>query len=313
MFFKKKLFSIGMIPVLALVISLMVGSYISIVSNITLTNGKDGLTYQRIDAGSFLMGCVAGDSSCDAIEKDQHLEIIDQAFYISTTEVTVKAFRTFVKSTGYLPESVKTQKGRVYNDVLNWQWVNGVHWEYPTEKKVKVQDDFPVTQVSYNDAICYCKWAGGRLPTEKEWEFAARGGLENAKYPWGTLWPPVKQNVSLVNGSDMRTHDLFPSMEFIADYDDGFASIAPVASFPPNGFGLYDMAGNVWEWTDTRFFKGYSESIIDSVFLKHDVRIVKGGAWCYYPSQLRCSERGYFEKDKLWTGSLGFRCVLEGN
>lgn len=275
-----------------------------------IIKAKDGLIYKYIDAGEFLMGCIAGDTLCDAIEKPQQAVTITKGFYISTTEVTVAAFRKFVNDSGYAPESITQHKGRVYSNDSNWQWVEHINWEHPFKVNNKAPDNTPVTQVSYNDAVAYCQWMGGRLPAEEQWEYAARGGLENNSYPWGNLWPPTKDNIPLSNTADSKTLSVYPTMEGLKNYDDGFISTAPVGSFQPNGFGLYDMAGNVWEWTSTRFYKGYGDVEIDSIFIKYDARITRGGAWCYYPAQMRCSDRGYFGRDDFWTGSLGFRCVI---
>lgn len=273
--------------------------------------GKDGLTYRYINAGEFMMGCVLGDTLCDSIEKQQHKVVIENGFYISTTEVTVAAFENFIKATGYVPESITQNKGRVYTNDSNWHWQDGINWNHSYNKNNKDPNNYPVTQISFNDAIAYCKWAGGRLPTEEEWEYAARGGLTNQLFPWGNDWPPVKNGKPLANTADKNTLAVYFTMKGIKNYDDGFITIAPVASFPPNNFGLYDMAGNAWEWTATRFYKSYESKLVDSVFIKNDARIVRGGAWCYYPRQMRCSERGYFERDSFWTGSLGFRCLID--
>lgn len=273
--------------------------------------GKDGLSYVHLAPGDFLMGCVPGDRECDAIERIQHKVNINTGFYLSSTEVTVSAFRKFVEATGYVPESIKQNKGRVYTDSENWHWMEGIDWEHPFDPNQKADDRWPVMQVSHADAVAYCTWMDGRLPTEAEWEYAARGGLKNFIYPWGDEWPPEKDGFPLANTADENTLNKFSSMKGLKNYDDGFSTVAPIASFPPNPYGFYDMAGNAWEWTSTRFQKGYSESMIDSVFIKNDARVTRGGAWCYYPSQMRCSDRGYFEKEGFWTGSLGFRCVLE--
>lgn len=257
---------------------------------------QKGLTYKFIGPKTFLMGCIPGDTLCNA----------------SSTEVTVSAFRRFIIATHYVPDCIKQNRGRIYIDSLaDWQWITGINWEYPNDINSKAPDNYPVVQVSYNDALAYCKWIGGRLPTEEEWGYAARGGLQNNKYPWGNEWPPVKDKKPLANTADVNTLRLNPTMQGLNNYDDGYKMFAPAASFSPNGFGLYDMAGNAWEFTATRFYKGYNETAIDSAFIRHDTRVVRGGAWCYYPQQMRCSDRGYFNRDNFWTGSLGFRCVLD--
>lgn len=273
---------------------------------------QKGLTYKFIGPGTFLMGCIPGDTLCDTIEKKQHPVTIKKGFYISSTEVTVSAFRRFINATHYIPDCIKQGKGRIYiGSVADWQWTTGINWERPYDINRKAPDNHPVVQVSYNDALAYCQWVKGRLPTEEEWEYAARGGLQNNTYPWGNEWPPLKDGKPLANTADVNTIRLFPTMQGLTNYDDGYKMLAPVASFPSNGFGLFDMAGNAWEFTATRFYKGFNQTTIDSALIKYDTRVVRGGAWCYYPQQMRCSDRGYFGRDDFWTGSLGFRCVLD--
>ncbi|MFT3701276.1 MAG: formylglycine-generating enzyme family protein [Agriterribacter sp.] len=280
--------------------------------NKTALNSRDSLTYCFIPAGNFLMGCVPGDTTCEAEDKPQHNVTIANPFWISNTEVTVGAFRKFIKATGYTPYSIQMNKGRIYIVGLkDWAWVNGINWEHPFDTTNKAADNMPVVQVSWDDALAYCKWAGGRLPEEEEWEYTARGELVNKKYPWDNNWTPHKTNKALVNTADKTTLAVYSSMQGIDDYNDGFALTAPVASFPANGYSLYDMAGNVWEFTNTRFLHGYDQTITDSSFIKYDTRIVRGGAWCYHPYQLGCSYRGYFGRADFWSASLGFRCVID--
>ena len=131
-----------------------------------------------------------------------------------------------------------------------WSYVRGANWRHPLgpDSDLDGREDFPVAHVAYEDAEAYAKWAGKRLPTEAEWEFAARGGLAGALYPWG--------NEFLVDGRFMaNTHQgHFPDLDTQADMHGG---IAPVAQFPPNGYGLYDVAGNVWEWTSDWYRPDY--------------------------------------------------------
>lgn len=279
----------------------------------TVVNKKDGLRYVKIPRGSFLMGCATGDKYCEAEEKPQHKVRITKSFWLSQTEITVAAFRKFVVETKYVPSSVKANQGRMYRNELNdWQWAKGLTWETPVEVGAKVPDDFPVAQVSWDDADAFCRFAGGRLPTEAEWEYASRGGLADKIYPWGNAELPSVNGIKQSNAPDESTARMFPAMKTIKGYDDGFAIYAPTASFAPNGFGLFDMAGNVWEWTND-FFAGKSFTEKERKNPKGattgDAKIVRGGSWAYSPEQHRSSERGYFEHKEFWTASLGFRCV----
>ena len=186
-------------------------------------------------------------------------------FWMDATEVTNRQFAEFVKATGYVTVAERTPTAEEFpgappeNLVAGsvvfsppdhavpldthfrwWSYVPGANWRHPAGPGSEVQEDHPVVHVAFEDAEAYAKWAGKRLPTEAEWEFAARGGLAGALYPWGDEF--------LVDGKFMaNTHQgHFPNEDTHADAHGG---IAPVAQFPPNAHGLYDVAGNVWEWT----------------------------------------------------------------
>jgi formylglycine-generating enzyme len=277
--------------------------------------GKDDLKYLWIPPGKFQMGCVSGDTLCWEEELPRHEVTIPSGFWMSETEVTIGAFRKFLNETGYVPQSVRQNKGRMFtNEADNWIWTNGLNWQSPMDRTTNADDNLPVTQVSWDDAIAYCQWVGGRLPEESEWEYAARGGLDGKLFPWGNQALPEVDGIKYDNAPDEFTKKMFPKMKVFVGYSDGFATTAPVGSFAPNGFGLYDMAGNVWEWTSTTFYFNaydYGVGVTPPDSLRRRSKVVRGGAWCYSPEQHRCSERGVFEDENFWTASLGFRCVLD--
>lgn len=232
-------------------------------------SSKEGMVV--IPAGVFDMG---GDNSqADADELPKH-KVQVSSFYIDITEVTNAQFKKFVDATGYIttaekkpdweeikktvppgtprpPDSVMVAASLVFkpstgpvnlNDYSQWwNWVAGANWKYPEgpNSTIKGKENYPVVQVSWDDAMAYCKWAGKRLPTEAEWEFAARGGLINNIYPWGN------EQVNIGKPKANSWEGKFP---YLNEKKDGYVTAAPVKSFAPNGYGLYDMAGNVWEW-----------------------------------------------------------------
>ena len=226
----------------------------------------------RIAGGEFMMGAVDADKAPRADELPRHRVRVD-SFWIDETEVTNAQFREFVDATHYVTtaeqpvdwEKLKTQlppgtpkppaealapgalvfvpapPGAVdYRD--GWQWVPGADWKHPSgpNDSIDHKETVPVVQVSFDDASAYARWAGKSLPTEAQWEYAARGGKADEIFSWGN--EPVPKGKSQANY--WQGH--FPTQNTVAD---GFVGLAPVKSFPPNGYGLFDMAGNAWEWT----------------------------------------------------------------
>jgi formylglycine-generating enzyme required for sulfatase activity len=211
-----------------------------------------------IPAGTFTMG--TNDPRAWPDEKPPH-RVALRAFFIDTTEVTNAQFEAFVKATAYVttaekkpdlqalmaqqppgtpppPAELLVPGALVFDG--QWKWTPGASWKHPEGPRSDLKDrgSHPVVQVSWDDAAAYAKWAGKRLPTEAEWEYAARGGLENAFFTWGDR-PATPKDANFWQGH-------FPDKNTL---DDGYAATAPVGSFAPNGYGLRDMAGNVWEWT----------------------------------------------------------------
>jgi formylglycine-generating enzyme required for sulfatase activity len=227
----------------------------------TATSGRtEGM--QRIEAGTFLMG-----SDAFYPEERPAREVATAGFWIDARAVTVRDFARFVAATGYVtlaeraPEAsrypdadpallvpgslvFRKPRGRVALDDWQrwWAWVPGADWRHPggPGTSTKGRERHPVVHVAHEDAVAYAAWAGKALPTEAEWERAARGGLDGAAFTWGDEERP--------DGRLMANHwqGEFPWENRKAK---GWEGTSPVGFFPPNGFGLYDMAGNVWEWT----------------------------------------------------------------
>jgi sulfatase modifying factor 1 len=220
-----------------------------------------GVDMAWIPPGKFTMG--ANDGLPD--ERPLH-DVKVKGFWMDRTEVTNDQFAEFVEATGYVttaeqkpdpklfpgapaenlvPGSVvftPPERVETLNDHMQWwSYVPGANWRHPEgpQSDIKGKGAHPVVHVSWFDAVEYASWAGKRLPTEAEWEYAARGGLEQNPYPWGRdLFPKNGWMMNIWQGQ-------FPKQNTALD---GFATTAPVGSFPPNGYGLLDMAGNVWEW-----------------------------------------------------------------
>ena len=187
-------------------------------------------------------------------------KVVADTFYMDTTEVTVGQFKKFLKSSDYKPKKT-----------IDW---NKVYKYSPTGKH-------PMVYVTWYDATAYAKWAGKRLPTEAEWEFAARGGLKNKKYPWGDDESVARKYANL-RGTDGK--------------DQWGETTAPVGSFRKSGYGLHDMAGNVWEWCQ------------DWYDLSPTYRVLRGGSWFNFTYDLRAADRSGADPSDSGNG-LGFRCV----
>ncbi|PIY40651.1 MAG: hypothetical protein COZ06_27820 [Armatimonadetes bacterium CG_4_10_14_3_um_filter_66_18] len=200
------------------------------------------------------------------------------AFELGKYEVTVGQFRKFVEATGY--KTTPEKEGYSYGSTgTSWEKVQGLTWRNGSSLGEQAQDDHPVVHVSQEDARAFCKWIGARLPTDEEWEHAARGGLAGKQYVWGDEFPPPK---GAGNFADAAAKRKYTEWTIIEGYDDGFADTAPVGSFKPNGYGLCDMAGNVFEWIEDRdngcrggSFLGSSSSLL-RVVLRLDFNLPSG-------------------------------------
>jgi sulfatase modifying factor 1 len=312
------------------------------------TPSPDGMVW--ISGGEFSMGAMdppavdqAGmHAAADA--RPIHRVYVD-GFWMDKTDVTNEEFARFVKATGYvtIAERIPTAEdfptappenlvaGSVVftppdhpvplnNHFQWWSYVRGANWHHPDgpESNLKGRGKFPVVQVAYLDALAYAKWAGKRLPTEAEWEFAARGGLAGKCYPWGDEFQPGGRWMA-------NTHQgHFPVSDTGAD---GYIGVAPVAQFPPNGYGLYDMAGNVWQWTSDWYRSDYYQLLAaaggvarnpqgpdtsyDPAEPNEKKRVHRGGSFLctdQYCARYVVGTRGKGEVTTA-TNHLGFRCV----
>jgi formylglycine-generating enzyme required for sulfatase activity len=305
-----------------------------------------------IPGGEFSMGAAepAGvdrnDVGMHAMDDSRpiHRVYVD-GFWMDRTAVTNRQFAAFIKATGYVTVAERTPRAEDFpgaapqnlvagsvvfspphsavpldNHLRWWAYVKGANWRHPLgpNSSIAGQDMFPVVHVAYEDALAYLSWVGKRLPTEAEWEFAARGGLSGQVYAWG--------NDFKTNGRWMaNTHQgHFPDHD---SADDGYAGLAPVAQFPPNGYGLYDVAGNVWEWVSDWYRPDYYAELAahglarnprgpDSSFDPSEPgtpkRVMRGGSFLctdQYCSRYMVGTRGKGDVD-TGTNHLGFRGVI---
>jgi formylglycine-generating enzyme len=291
-----------------------------------------------IDGGSFTMG--ADDQHPE--ERAPH-EVTVGGFWIDRHEVTNAEFARFVEATGYrtlaergldpkdypgMPPELLEPGSMVFfmpgqiagmADVTQWwRYVAGADWRHPIgpDSSIAGKDDHPVVHVAHEDAQAYAEWAGHRLPSEAEWEYAARGGLEGALYSWGDSYDPVAGwKANSWQGS-------FPQQDEVLD---GHHGTAPVGCFEPNGYGLVDMAGNVWEWTADWYVPGFGPTAVSDpegpVMMQAAAaapdrlprRVIKGGSWLCAPNfcaRYRPAARQPMDAD-LGASHIGFRTVAD--
>lgn len=267
-------------------------------------------------------------------------------FFMDMTDVTNAQFAKFVRETGYVTVAERKPRAEDYpgappeNLVAGsvvfsapdhpvslddhfqwWSYVRGADWRHPfgPGSSLTGKSNYPVVQIGWEDAVAYAKWAGERIPTEAEWEFAARGGLAGKPYVWGDEFRPYGKWMA----NTFEGH--FPDKDTGAD---GYAGISPVAQFPANGYGLYDMAGNVWQWTSDWYRPDYyrqlaarggvarnpqgPDSAWDPAEPGHEKKVQRGGSFLCtdeYCSRYMVGTRGKGDID-TGTNHLGFRCVM---
>ena len=285
----------------------------------------------RIPGSTFWMGDSHGDGYVADGEGPVHAVRVSP-YLIDTKAVTNAQFATFVKATGHVTEAERDGVSAVFHlavqaapaDVLQraagvpwWLAVRGADWRHPAGPLSAIGDlqNHPVVHVSWRDAQAYCRWAGKRLPTEAEWEHAARGGLDRARYPWGDeLTPGGRWRCNIWQGEFPRHNTL----------DDGYLTTAPATAFQPNGYGLHNTVGNVWEWCQDAFRpteyadRAAEDPVADPVATDPDdtadglvSRVMRGGSYlCHdsYCNRYRVAARSSNTAESS-SGNIGFRCA----
>ncbi|HWE53651.1 MAG TPA: formylglycine-generating enzyme family protein [Bryobacteraceae bacterium] len=270
----------------------------------------------RLDGGPFLMG--SEDPDCFSADREGPVrQTIVNPFYLDRYPVTNEQFRDFARATGYKTDAERfgwsfvffrqlaaEEDARVTAAVASLEWwrqVEAADWAHPEgrDSSVNTRLHHPVTHVSWNDAAAYAAWAGKRLPTETEWEFAARGGLEQKRFPWGDeLVPDGRHRCNIWQGD-------FPDYN---SAEDGYEFVAPVDAYEPNGYGFYTITGNVWEWCADCF----DPVVLDSAAVPAG-RVIRGGSFlCHasYCNRYRVAARTSNTPDSS-TAHMGFRCARD--
>ena len=281
----------------------------------------------KIPAGPFLMGTNSAIAYPADGEGPRRSVQLDE-FWIDETSVTNLDFSEFVQATGYQTEAEllgwsfvpsylisESDKHHVVGQSENtpwWMGVNGADWLHPLGPNSSIAEilDHPVVHISWNDANSFAQWSGKRLPTEAEWEKAARGGNENSIYPWGD-----ELNLDGEFACNIWQGE-FPDFN---SGDDGYIGTAPVYSFAPNGYGLYNVCGNVWEWCmdwwsdNSHYRNNYQQISNPNGPTSGDNKVIKGGSYlCHdsYCNRYRISARTSQPKNGF-TAHIGFRCVTD--
>jgi formylglycine-generating enzyme required for sulfatase activity len=270
----------------------------------TWARSIDGMAMIYVPGDAFQMGRDVNDTDGGSDEFPQHVVTLNE-FWIDRTEVSVAQFRRFVVETGY--ETEAEQEGWAYAWTgMEWGRVDGANWQHPQGPDSSAQEEHPVVQVSWNDAVAYCEWAGGRLPTEAEWEYAARGEQATI-YPWGDEF-----DCSRGNFDDETEYD----REVVSAEEscDGYVETSPTGHFPTGATwcGALDMAGNVYEWVADWYDENY---YVDSPSQNPvgpetgEYKVLRGGGWSSNQRRVRTTDRnGLAPGDR--TALYGFRCAV---
>jgi sulfatase modifying factor 1 len=284
------------------------------------TTDGDGMAL--LEGGSFLMGSEDRDGF-PADGEGPVRQVTLSPFWVDPVAVSNARFADFVEATGHLTEAERYGWSFVFGGLLPddfpptrgaaqapwWRQVFGADWRHPEGPGSSIEHrlNHPVVHVAFTDALAYCAWAGVRLPTEAEWEYAARGGLRQARFPWGDeLAPGGRHRCNIWQGT-------FPGHNTL---DDGYLGTAPVDAYEPNGLGLYNVAGNVWEWCADWFHTGFHRT-----GPRHDptgppsgqARVIRGGSYlCHhsYCTRYRVGARSSNTPDSS-TGNMGFRVARD--
>lgn len=321
------------------------------IPNMTPAPGQAPPGMVWIPGGEFSMGAQDPPDTNDVgmkatIDSRPVHRVYVDGFFMDKTDVTNAQFARFVRATGYVTVAERKPRAEDYpgappenlvagsvvfappdhpvsldNHLQWWTYVRGANWRHPfgPGSSIAGKSNYPVVHIAWEDAVAYAKWAGKRLPTEAEWEFAARGGLAGKPYVWGDEFRPHGKWMA----NTFEGH--FPDKDTGSD---GYAGISPVAKFPPNGYGLYDMAGNVWQWTSDWYRPDYYQQLAaqrgvahnpqgpdspwDPAEPGHQKKVQRGGSFLctdQYCSRYMVGTRGKGDID-TGTNHLGFRCVM---